>query len=176
MTIKACAALLSAACVITPVFAGDNAAELEMARHAIAYDLLNAKSPKGRYTCSTENYACSGPNKSEMALALLERIHGKDADRAIAALSGFKLDAHISETYTCLAARRAPSVRTQLKAIKPAELRASCIKFADTLISPSRLYRDLTPASICESEAAITSRINQLLKLTPASCEFDEEA
>ena len=175
MPIKMQVLLLSAAAVISPAFAGENSSDLDMARHAIAYTLLNAQSPKGRYACSTDNYACSGPDKSDMALALLARIQGKEANRAIAALSAFKLDGHLSETYTCLVARRAASIRPELKSLKPADARASCLAFAARLIDRSTLYRDLAPTSICATESDIASRLKELSLLTSTSCDSGEE-
>lgn len=150
-----------------PSFAGKS--DVEVIRRAIAYDLLNAKSREGRYACSTKNYACSGPAKSEMALRLLRYLPASESDPLIVDLSAFRLDSALAEDYSCLIADRMPLIRKKLNAGSARTVSDNCFGLFKKLISGSELYGELDPGSFCRAESDVKKRIEDLAKISKSS-------
>lgn len=146
------------------------AVDIEMAKTAIAVVLLNEHSREGRHACSRMNYACAGPDKGELGLALLRNIKTRTGAQALLEVGAFRLDADLSEDYDCAVATGGPEVKRQLASVSAKRGRAACRVFFATLVRSMPGYKDVDTAELCVAEAELANDYARLRKIREADC------
>lgn len=129
--------------------------EIKMADDAVFWALVASVSEEGRVACSQNALACSG-DRGELGLALLGGKKSPESLKAFASMLRYRLDASLSEDFTCYVLGKGHGMSRELIGIKPSELRADCEKKFKTAeaASPS-LLRGVDVNSICSTEARI---------------------
>ena len=170
MTAGLCGLMMAATGLVSGAERGRHDTEIEMAKVAIAVELLNGHSREGRYACSRVNPACSGPAKGELGLALLQNIRTKEGARALLEVGAFGLDAGLAEHYDCAVATGGPEMKRQLAAVSPARSRVACLVFFETLIRSMPLYKEVEVSSLCRTEAELSRRYERIRKIHAVDC------
>lgn len=129
--------------------------EIKMADDAVFWALVASVSEEGRVACSKNALACSG-DRGELGLALLGGKKSPESLKAFASMLRYRLDAGLSEDFTCYALGKGRSMSRELIGIKPSELRADCEqKFKKAEAASPSLLRGVDVNSICSTEARI---------------------
>lgn len=129
--------------------------EIKMADDAVFWALVASVSEEGRVACSQNALACSG-DRGELGLALLGGKKSSESLKAFASMLRYRLDAGLSEDFTCYALGKGRSMSRELIGIKPSELRADCEqKFKKAEAASPSLLRGVDVNSICSTEARI---------------------
>lgn len=131
----------------------------DIAKSAIQVSVLNAHSPSGRYACSVNNFACIGPNKAELGLMILESGHSDNHYLALIDLMAVKMDAGLSEDYSCALIYQRRAIRQRLTKAKPEILRATCLADVGKILARVESYSDLEPDQVCLSVEETANRI-----------------
>lgn len=100
---------------------------INLALDAIAVELMNGFSEKGRFACSTPSHPCNGPQRWELGMAILGAGDGSQYDLAVIEASAMSLDAALAESHSGLLAevyRRNPKL---ISTVDPASLRQKCL-------------------------------------------------
>ncbi len=147
-----------------------HAVDIEMAKTAVAVELLNGHSREGRYACSRMNHACAGPAKGELGLALLRNISTSRGAQALLEVGAFGLDADLAESYDCAIATGGPEVKRQLATVSAKRNRAACLAFFGTLIHSMPDYKDVDATGLCLSEAELSRKYASIRKIRAADC------
>jgi Immunity protein 57 len=131
------------------------AREIKMADDAVFWAQVASVSEEGRVACSQNALACSD-DRGELGLALLGGKNAPASLKAFASMLRYRLDAGLSEDFTCYALDKGRSVFRELIGIKPSELRADCEqKFKKAEAASPTLLRGVDVDSICSTEARI---------------------
>lgn len=138
--------------------------ELKMANQAILSTLAVSSSPQGRYLCAHSDLACVGPDKGEIALALIGAQRNRASSAALAAMLRFRLDAGLYESYQCYVLRDGQSLRGYLIALKPVELQDECHLELDKLIQGKKSFEGLDQSSVCRDPASIRAEARALVE------------
>lgn len=165
MTYKGKATALLLALVSAFAMADDETREMreiKMADDAVFWALVASVSEEGRVACSQNALACSD-DRGELGLAMLGGKKSPEALKAFASMLRYRLDASLSEDFTCYALGKGRSMSRELIGIKPSELRADCEqKFKKAEIASPGLLRNVDVNSICSTEARIREASNAL--------------
>lgn len=171
ITAGLCGLMVAATGLVSGAERDRHVAEIEMAKVAIAVELLNSHRPEGRYACSRGNPACSGPAKGELGLVLLRNIRTKDGVRALLEVGAFGLDAGLAEDYDCAVATGGPEMKRQLATVSPGSSRTACLVFFERLIRSMSLYKDVEASSLCRTEVELSQQYENLRKIRAVDCE-----
>jgi len=132
---------------------------IDFAKSAILFSILNSSSPAGRNACSVKNYACAGPDRAELGLALIESSKGMAAASALVDITAYQIDAAISEEYHCALIYNKKLVATLLRKADSRDLQSKCEIDAKHIISSAKLYDDVDMSTVCLSAHSIKKRI-----------------
>jgi hypothetical protein len=144
---------------------------IEMGKRAIATVIMNGNSQAGRYACNGKNYACSGPDKGELGLALLQNIRTEKSAATLIEIAAFKLDGGLSEEYACGLATGGPQLRKLLNTASPKRNRAKCIEYFGALTRSSTLYKEMDVGLLCKSESELSADYSRYKAITARDCE-----
>lgn len=144
---------------------------VEMGKRAIATVVMNGNSRAGRYACSGKNYACSGPGKGELGLALLKSIRTERSAVALVEIAAFNLDGDLSGEYACAIVTGGPQLRKLLNMSSAKRNREKCVEFFGKLTRSSPLYKELDPNLLCRTESEISADYSRYKKMTALDCD-----
>ena len=144
---------------------------VEMGKRAIATVVMNGNSRAGRYACSGKNYACSGPDKGELGLALLQNIRTEKSAEALVEIAAFNLDGDLSNEHACAIATGGPQLRKLLNMSSAKRNRERCIEFFGALTRSSNLYKDVDPNLLCRAESEISADYSRYKEMTARDCD-----
>lgn len=170
ITTGLCGLMVAATGLVSGAERDRHVTEIEMAKVAIAVELLNGHSREGRYACSRDHPACSGPAKGELGLALLRNIRTKGGARALLEVGAFGLDADLAEDYDCAVATGGPEMKRQLATVSAKRNQTACLVFFKTLIRSMPLYKEVEASSLCRTEAELSRRYEGIRKIRAVDC------
>ncbi|MGE3298429.1 MAG: Imm57 family immunity protein [Porticoccaceae bacterium] len=172
--------LLSIAILVHPdhVLAEDSDeinAAIDYADSAILYEHMRSASPEGRSECLNRLFSCSGPQRWELALALLGSLGTDTSDRALVGLVRFRLDAALAEEHSHWVLTRGKRLTAWLKKIDIESLHKKCMTEAQRLkVGRSGLYLDVAIEDVCASAQEIQSRVSEYLEMVKRPIEEQE--
>jgi hypothetical protein len=138
--------------------------ELRTAGQAILSTVAVLSSPQGRYLCAHNDLACVGPDKGELALALIGARRNSASSAALAAVLRFRIDAGLYEDYQCYVLKDGKSVRDYLIALKPVELQDECHLELNKLIRGKKSFEGLDQGSVCRDPGSIREEARALVE------------
>jgi len=129
--------------------------ERRAAEHGIFWALVASVSPKGREACAASSFACSD-DRAELGLALLDARSVRSGLRGFAAILRYRIDAGLSEDYTCYVLAKGRKMISPLASLNPKELVAQCKGEVSRAAGSNReAFGGVTAEMICSSEAII---------------------
>ena len=129
--------------------------EIKMADDAVFWALVASVSEEGRVACSQNALACSD-DRAELGLALLGGKKSPKSLKAFASMLKYRLDAGLSEDFTCYALDKGPNMSRELSRTRPNELRTDCEqKFKKAEASSPKLLSGVDVNSICSTEIRV---------------------
>lgn len=105
----------------------DNFRELDLADKAILWALISASTKEGRKACSLSYFACKAA-EAELGLAYMAANDNKEFLTSLSNIMRYKIDAGLSESYTCYLLSKGKIIRPYLKNLNPLQLAADCIE------------------------------------------------
>ncbi len=138
--------------------------ENDMAENSILASLMVHRNPSSRYLCTENPYACLGADKAELALALLAAKNNKSSLLSLSKLTRFKLDAALSEDFTCAILGKGEKMAIVIRTLKPDELAALCQKEVSVVKEKNvGKFIDLDGSAVCASQREISERLSSLM-------------
>ncbi|QUL83281.1 hypothetical protein IMO16_00460 [Escherichia coli] len=98
-----------------------------MADKAILLALISASTKEGRKACSLSYFACKAA-EAELGLAYMAANDNKEFLTSLCNIMRYKIDAGLSESYTCYLLSKGKIIRPYLKNLNPLQLAADCIE------------------------------------------------
>ena len=98
-----------------------------MADKAILWALISASTKEGRKACSLSYFACKAA-EAELGLAYMAANDNKEFLTSLSNIMRYKIDAGLSESYTCYLLSKGKIIRPYLKNLNPLQLAADCIE------------------------------------------------
>lgn len=92
----------------------DNFRELDLADKAILWALISASTKEGRKACSLSYFACKAA-EAELGLAYMAANDNKEFLTSLSNIMRYKIDAGLSESYTCYLLSKGKIIRPYLK-------------------------------------------------------------
>lgn len=88
--------------------------ELDLADKAILWALISASTKEGRKACSLSYFACKAA-EAELGLAYMAANDNKEFLTSLSNIMRYKIDAGLSESYTCYLLSKGKIIRLYLK-------------------------------------------------------------
>lgn len=101
--------------------------ELDLADKAILWALISASTQEGRKACSLSYFSCKAA-EAELGLAYMAANDNKAFLTSLSRIMMYKIDAGLSESYTCYLLSKGKIIRPYLKNLNPLQLAADCIE------------------------------------------------
>ncbi|NHR23004.1 hypothetical protein HA159_19430 [Escherichia coli] len=98
-----------------------------MADKAILWALISASNKEGRKACSLSYFACKAA-EAELGLAYMAANDNKEFLTSLSNIMRYKIDAGLSESYTCYLLSKGKIIKPYLKNLNPLQLAADCIE------------------------------------------------
>ena len=92
-----------------------------MADKAILWALISASTKEGRKACSLSYFACKAA-EAELGLAYMAANDNKEFLTSLSNIMRYKIDAGLSESYTCYLLSKGKIIRPYLKNLNPHQL------------------------------------------------------
>lgn len=148
---------------------------------AIYVTILNGASPKGRYACSNPigmtKFACIGPVKAELGLLVLEVGKSQSYYDALTRLVGLKIDAGLSEDFSCSLYRNKEHMKITLSKASAKDIHDGCTRDINLLIYKLRNnYSDLSAKDVCWDINMTERRLRSYIKLVKSGPEIFAES
>lgn len=105
----------------------DNFRELDLADKAILWALISASTKEGRKACSLSYFACKAA-EAELGLAYMAANDNKEFLTSLSNIMRYKIDAGLSESYTCYLLSKGKIIRPYLKNLNPLNLPLIALK------------------------------------------------
>lgn len=141
---------------------GREAREIAMADAAVFWAIASAASKSGRAACSNTPLACSD-DRGELGLALLGEKNSSNSNQAFIGLLKYRLDASLSENYTCYALKKGRRLMHQLTSAEPAKLYSDCSAIVKNLSTTNReILGNTSRDSICSKESNMANTLKNL--------------
>ena len=102
--------------------------ELDLADKAILWALISASTQEGRKACSLSYFSCKAA-EAELGLAYMAANDNKAFLTSLSRIMMYKIDAGLSESYTCYLLSKGKIIRPYLKNLNPHQLVADCIRW-----------------------------------------------
>ena len=109
-----------------------------MADKAILWALISASTKEGRKACSLSYFACKAA-EAELGLAYMAANDNKEFLTSLSNIMRYKIDAGLSESYTCYLLSKGKIIRPYLKNLNPLQLAADCIETVNKIGNDSNL-------------------------------------
>src|SRR5262249_34907395 len=136
--------------------------ELKMADQALISSLVVSHSTAGQSLCREDKLACVGPDKQELALALIGARNTKASREALARLLIYKLDGAVGEDYGCYILQSAGPMKRALASIDAQALSNSCRLRVGQLSARLRdVLLHFDTESVCSAPDEITNKAKQ---------------
>ncbi|HFS3073841.1 TPA: Imm57 family immunity protein, partial [Escherichia coli] len=95
--------------------------ELDLADKAILWSLISASTQEGRKACSLSYFSCKAA-EAELGLAYMAANDNKAFLTSLSRIMMYKIDAGLSESYTCYLLSKGKIIRPYLKNLNPHQL------------------------------------------------------
>jgi len=138
--------------------------ELAMAENAILTSLMVAQNQASRYMCSQNAYACVGPDRSELALALIASRNSSNSLNSLANLVRFRIDGGLSEDFVCYTLDKGKNIAKYLKKLNPKMLEKRCRTELSEVTRRNKGLFTETTLEVCAEPATIKERVRDLLE------------
>lgn len=138
--------------------------EIALANDGILTSLLVARHPSGQYFCVTSKYACIGPDKAELSLALIGARDTNASMRLLSEILQYKIDGALSEDFTCYVLSKKKKMIQFLRQVDARALVEACRERVRVSIKANAgLFDGIDINSICASDSEITSKKKELI-------------
>ncbi|HFP1881980.1 TPA: Imm57 family immunity protein, partial [Escherichia coli] len=95
--------------------------ELDLADKTILWALISASTQEGRKACSLSYFSCKAA-EAELGLAYMAANDNKAFLTSLSRIMMYKIDAGLSESYTCYLLSKGKIIRPYLKNLNPHQL------------------------------------------------------
>ncbi len=116
--------------------------ELDLADKAILWALISASTKEGRKACSLSYFACKAA-ETELGLAYMAANDNKEFLTSLSNIMRYKIDAGLSESYTCYLLSKGKIIRPYLKNLNPLQLAADCIETVNKIKDKNKKIIDI---------------------------------
>lgn len=149
--------------------------ELKVAEEAILWGKISASTKKGRTACSRSTFACRDSD-SELGLAYIAMGNDSSSLILLSNIIKYKMDAGLSESYTCYLLDKGMAISSFLKKINPRQLEDNCVKQV-FLIKKNNAPRfsDLNVEYICNDKDDIKMRVESIVSAIDNSIKCIDE-
>ena len=118
-----------------------------MADKAILWALISASTKEGRKACSLSYFACKAA-EAELGLAYMAANDNKEFLTSLSNIMRYKIDAGLSESYTCYLLSKGKIIRPYLKNLNPLQLAADCIETVNKIKDKNKKIIDINSVNI----------------------------
>ena len=125
-----------------------------MADKAILWALISASTKEGRKACSLSYFACKAA-EAELGLAYMAANDNKEFLTSLSNIMRYKIDAGLSESYTCYLLSKGKIIRPYLKNLNPLQLAADCIETVNKIKDKNKKIIDINSVNICSDDKNI---------------------
>ena len=137
--------------------------ELKMADQAVLASIAVAETPKGRTLCTTNELACTGPDKAELGVALIGARHTSASRLALINLLSYRLDGSVAEDHTCYVLNTGSTILPQLRNANADSLSARCVAELHKLTRGRQSsFEGLNETAVCSDATTIKRKIADL--------------
>lgn len=160
------ATVLALSLSVGPLAARKDSSEVEdvkMAEEGFLTNLAVQSSPKGKSLCLENSAACVGPDRGEMAMALIAARSSRPSLIALARLARFKLDGVYAEDYDRYVLDKGAAIYGILTSLRPADLRTQCSQeFSELTQSYKSALEGVHENVVCADTSSIQERVHEL--------------
>ncbi|WP_262360405.1 Imm57 family immunity protein [Citrobacter freundii complex sp. CFNIH2] len=149
--------------------------ELKVAENAILWERISSSTKEGREACGSSSFACKDSD-AELGLAYIAVSNDRASLASLSKIMQYKIDASLSESYTCYLLNKGKRIKPFLKNLNPKQLVDDCIKevlFIKKTNAPR--FSDLNIKYICANESNIQWRIDDTIKGINKSVKCTDE-
>lgn len=176
-TVRKCLVTLFVALIAFSAIAGElEQREIIMSEQAVLSALVTASHREGKYLCTQHPIACLGPNSSELGLALIASRDTKSSLSSLASLVRYRMDAGLSEGYTCYVLSKGRKITDYLSGLNTNALQNTC---KDELVRMGKAARGLIDGveitTICSNANQINERVQSLIEAIAAGRQCSPE-
>jgi hypothetical protein len=136
--------------------------EIAMAEDSILTSLMVHRNPVSKYLCTENSYACLGADKAELGLSLIAARNTNASLVSLSRLARFKMDAGLSEDFTCAILEKGKKVEKIIRRIVPNELESRCKKEVSQVKGKNPGRFEVSADAICTPAAEIKERLREL--------------
>ncbi len=136
--------------------------ELDLADKAILWALISASTQEGRKACSLSYFSCKAA-EAELGLAYMAANDNKAFLTSLSRIMMYKIDAGLSESYTCYLLSKGKIIRPYLKNLNPHQLVADCFKTVNKIKDKNKKIIDIDSVNICNDNKNINWRVNSTI-------------
>ncbi|MGT6107174.1 Imm57 family immunity protein [Escherichia coli] len=136
--------------------------ELDLADKEILWALISASTQEGRKACSFSYFSCKAA-EAELGLAYMAANDNKAFLTSLSRIMMYKIDAGLSESYTCYLLSKGKIIRPYLKNLNPHQLVADCIETVNKIKDKNRKIIDIDSVNICNDNKNINWRVNSTI-------------
>lgn len=138
--------------------------DITMAEQGLLASLAVQSSPKGRSLCFQNAVACVGPDRAEMALALIAARNSRRSLLALARLVRFKLDGANGEDYDGYVVAKGAAIEKVLASLSPEKLHEQCSQeFGKLADSYRSALEGAHETAVCDDTNSINEHVQELL-------------
>jgi hypothetical protein len=140
------------------------AEDIKMGEEGFLASLAVDSSEKARTLCVQNSAACVGPDRGEIALALIAARNSRPSLLALAGLVRFSLDGAYAEKYDSLVLSKSAAIQGILASLRPEKLHAQCSReFTSLAQSNKSALEDVHENMVCAYTRSIQEKVAQLL-------------
>jgi len=151
--------------------------ELAMAENAILTSIIVGKNPASQYLCTQNAYACMGPSRAYLALALIAAKNSSRSLESLANVLRYRIDGALSEDYDCYVLSKGKTIVPYLQKLNPEELAKKCKDETNQVLQKNKgLFKETTSAEVCSEPTMIKEQVKDLLHAirNSAKCHPDD--
>ena len=138
--------------------------DVKMGEEGLLAALAVQSSPKGKSLCNENSAACMGPDRGEMALALIAARTSRPSLIALASLVRFKLDGAYAEEYESYVLDKGAAIHSILASLRPEKLHTQCSQeFADLARSYKSALEGVHEDTVCAEASSIRESVRELM-------------
>lgn len=147
--------------------------EINMADQAILETLVLSVAPSTKYSCSKNRYACSGPDKASLGLALIGSRKSRASLQALSTLVRYQLDGELSESFSCQVLEKQGAIAAYIRDMDVGKLERRCVEDVRAFTKRNAIEAPLR--AVCADAKSIVERRDELLKLLKARAVCNPE-
>lgn len=149
--------------------------ELAMAENAILTSLMVAQNPTSRYLCTQNAFACIGPDKTELALALIASRSSSKSLSTLANVLRFRIDGGLSEDFECYTLNKGKKMTEYLRKLNTDKLAKKCKDDVSQVVNRNKGLFSETSIEVCADPVRIKERVRDLLESIRSSTVCSNE-